>query len=367
MSVGSVCGTDTSPTTPQHASYAVVNERSLETGRKGMKPSLSAMVLNAIYKYVFDATSEQTSTTPGSDDTTSVLITGYSEGIVHRQQVGEPVVARHLTQCQHPATICFRVRCHPSYRSQRAWHDWVNILPPQGNDHNNTLTPCKLMALFSWRYLGQRTVQSERYMAVVWSVSAVSLPGEVLAERRVRMFASVEEDIGSSVPVLSVVDVNATAVGRVLVMEDQPQLQDIYHSPLHDRRTPHLCSVISDMRQSWAAEFTGAVSEGNNYEAVIQKRLQHRHQREQQRLAEVADVASTNSLERAATIDQTINEPLLGRKRHRDNCRADTIFRHAKQTEVNLEMRLCTWSFYSISFRFFLCRLNFWSLVDLSV
>ena len=179
--------------------------------------------------------------------------------------------------------VCFRVRCHQSYRGRRPWHDWVNIQSSQ-NGQESTTTPCKILSVFSWNYVGSSTPLPIRYMAVVWSVSATAVPGEVLAERRLRMFASVENDVGASVPVFSVIDLNAHAVGRVLVIEDNPSIQELYHSPIHDRRSPHYCSVVSDMRRDWANEFTGAVSSQSEYNALVERREQLKQQRAEREL-----------------------------------------------------------------------------------
>ena len=261
--------------------YAVVNERSLEFNRNGMKPNLPHIILDVIYRYVANQIAEQNIDSANTNIRTEsinriVIITGYSEGIVYRDQNSETDPTKN--------TVCFRVRCHQSYRGRRPWHDWVNIQSSHNGDEIS-LTPCKILSIFSWNCVGlSQPPPVIRYMAAVWSVSSTAIPGEVLAERRLRMFASVEDDVGASMPIFSVIDLNAHAVNRVLVIEDNPSIQEIYHSPLHDRRSPHYCSVVSDMRRDWANEFTGAIGGASDYNAVVERRSQHKQQRAEREL-----------------------------------------------------------------------------------
>ena len=297
---------------PGRARYAVVNERSLEVRRNGMKPNLSPLILEAIYNYVADAVTKdielsstlsnnvgQTVPTINSSfgEIRTVLVTGYSEGMIFRNKQSDQTPATILSRCTEENVVCFRVRCHPSYRGSRPWHDWINVSATcHGEDSPSC--PCKLLSMFSYRYLDADRSSPEKTMSVVWSVSATETQGEVLAERRLRMFASVEDDLGASTPILSVVDVNATAISRVLVIEDAPLLKDIYHSPIHDRCFPHYCSVVADMRTQWANEFTGAIGNESDYDAIVERRLH--------RLAEKNRRRSERSANNRSALEETM-------------------------------------------------------------
>ena len=283
----------------QHGSptYAVVNERSLETGRSGMKPNIPHMVLKSIYKYVSETVISE-NTLDDSLTVHTVVITGYSEGMIYRMKNGKEIHRDELNLVSEEDAVCFRIRCHPSYRSGRPWHDWVVLLSGDESEQLSSV-PCKILSMFTWTYaaasIDASNVCAQKYMAVVWSLSANDSAGEVLAERRVRMFASVEDDPGASVPVLSIVDVNSIATNRVLVIEDVPQLQEMYHSLLHDRRIPHYCSVVADMRRDWASEFTGASSTYEDYQNVIKRRQQRQLERTQRRHDGVNQHVTQNS------------------------------------------------------------------------
>jgi hypothetical protein len=226
--------------------FAVSGVQSTEQDTKGQTPYLPVFLLGNIYSFIHNRIRTDPNVKMGVVITASIK--GYSEGYLKQHEGNEDLSIDDL-----------RVRCHPRYRRDHQWFDWITVhdnpdVP--ANDRRARFVTAKLLSIFEYSYStegedGIRMQYNSPTLGLVWKTYVTHLSKNTLYNRSMKRH-NVSSSGTTSTAVYHVVDMTDDVYERAFVLEDYPGLHEFY---CHNTTPQHNVTEVLNMNECWPQSF----------------------------------------------------------------------------------------------------------------